>query len=125
MPRVTRRGGEFAPLGSVGLRAAGVPAGRAREIEVERAWTKVAGESAARRVRVVSFARGVLVLEASDPAWLSAMGPHVGRLARTLAREHPGLGVRKLRVRLAGEAGGHLLEIPAADGADDAPREPR
>jgi hypothetical protein len=122
---MAHRGGEFAPLAAVGLRAAGVPARRAREIEAQRAWTKVAGQAAARRVTFVGLMRGVLVLEAADRAWIAAMRPHVPRLARALAREFPALGVKKLRLRLSGGGPEDGCEAPSAEQAGDDPEAPR
>jgi hypothetical protein len=125
MPGMAQRGGEFAPLAAVGLRAAGVPARRAREIEAQRAWTKVAGHAAARRVTIVGLFRGVLVLEAADRAWIAAMRPHIPRLARALAREFPRLGVKKLRVRLSGGGPEDGCEAPTVVDSDTEPDAPR
>ena len=115
MTVMPRRGGEFVQLGAIGLHAAGVPARRAHEIEIERAWHAVAGAALARRVRLIELRRGVLWLEAADRSWLTGVRPHMPRIARELARRFPKLGIKKLRLRLPGTDRETAFEVDVRD----------
>lgn len=90
----------LAKLGAVSLESLGVPAAKAREIELQAAWLRVAGEALSRRVSSVELRRGVLEIAVDDPRWVAALRPLVGRLVTGLAREAPHLGVRRGRLKV-------------------------
>jgi len=115
-----RRSGGFERLGRVGVEATGLPRRQARQLLLEHAWVRVAGEIIARRARAVGIERGVLEIDVSEPLWAKELVPYVPKIAGRLAREFPELGVKKLRVRVAGE-----LARPACvpEGPDEAASE--
>ncbi|HEX6851479.1 MAG TPA: DciA family protein [Candidatus Polarisedimenticolaceae bacterium] len=96
------RRGEFVRLGEVGASAIGLPERLARELELARAWRRVAGEAVARRLVPEGIRRGVLELRVEDPRWLPTARALAPKLAFRMSREAPGLGVKRLRL-LAGE----------------------
>ena len=96
-----RRAKGFEPMGKLDPRQMGLPVGKARQLRLEQAWRKIAGEALSRRARAISLRRGVLEIEAEDRAWLAAVEPLLPRLAGRLVARHPDLGVTKYRLRLA------------------------
>jgi predicted nucleic acid-binding Zn ribbon protein len=95
---VERRARGWEPLGAVGARSLGLSSSRARELEVEAAWRRVAGPSLARRATVVSLRRGVLELAVAGPVWRRALERLLPELGARLAREHPTVGVTRFRL---------------------------
>jgi hypothetical protein len=93
-----RRARGFAPLGAAGAEALGLRASRARQLEIEAAWRRVAGSSLAERAPVIALRRGVLEIEVSDPAWRRALRHLLPELGARFAREHPALGVTRFRL---------------------------
>jgi hypothetical protein len=90
-------------------RALDLPKPRARAVALAHGWTVVAGARLAERVRAEGVRAGVLELTAEGKAWRDAVLPALPAMAARLAALHPSLGVRKVRVRLEGEA-----EVPPA-----------
>lgn len=96
------RRGTFVRLGEVGAAAIGLPARLAAELELARAWRRVAGEAVARRLVPEGIRRGVLELRVEDPRWFPAARALAPGLAFRMARQAPELGVKRLRL-IAGE----------------------
>ncbi len=88
----------FAPLGSLGVRALGLPPARARDLELQSAWRSVAGPAIARRARVMALRRGVLTLAIAEPAWRRAIENLLPELGARFARRHPSLGVTRFEL---------------------------
>jgi len=82
----------------------GLPVRRGRELWLQQTWQREAGETLARWVRVVGIRRGVLEMEAADRNWYDAVAPLLGGLAGRLAALDPRMGIRKVRLRIEGEA---------------------
>lgn len=95
---MSRRPGDFAPIGSVDLETTGMPRRQARALLLEHAWRRCAGASVARHVEAVRVVRGVLELRASDRAWFHAASDFLPDLLTRVVAEWPRLGVRKARV---------------------------
>ena len=93
-----RRARGFEPLGAAGVAALGLAAARARELELESAWRRVAGPSLARRTTIVALRRGVLEIRVQPGAWRRALERLLPDLGARLAREHPRLGVTRFRL---------------------------
>ena len=102
-PRRRRHGLER--FGVLSPERMGLPIRRGRELWLQRAWHREAGETLARWVRVLGVRRGVLEVEAADRNWYDAVAPLMGGLAGRLAALDPGIGIRKVRLRLQGDAG--------------------
>lgn len=93
-----------------------MPVARARTLTLLRAWKLIAGESLAQQVRAVEIKRGVLELEAADPAWRAAVEPLLAALTGRLAGEYPKLRAVKYRLGLKGQARPSstiAIELPA------------
>jgi predicted nucleic acid-binding Zn ribbon protein len=103
------RRGTFARLGEVGAKALDLPERLARDLELQDAWRRVAGEAVARRLVPEGVRRGVLEIRVEDPRWLAAARSLAPKLAGRIAREAPGLGVKRLRL-LSGE---HREDVPS------------
>jgi Dna[CI] antecedent, DciA len=93
-----RRARGLEPLSVLGARGLGLSHARARELELEAAWRRVAGESLARRARVVALRRGVLELAVDGKAWRKAVEQLLPELGARLAREHASLGITRFRL---------------------------
>jgi hypothetical protein len=107
----------FERAGNLSPAKMGMPVARARTLSLLRAWKLIAGESLAQQVRAVEIKRGVLELEAADPAWRAAVEPLLPALTGRLVGEYPKLGAVKYRVGLAGQArpaSTVAIELPAA-----------
>ncbi len=98
-----RRGGGFERIGRIGLEATGLPRRQARQLLLEHAWGRVAGEAIARRARAIRIERGVLDIDVVEPQWAKELVRFVPRIAGRLVREFPELGVKKFRLRVGGE----------------------
>jgi hypothetical protein len=92
-----------------GTSALGLPPRRAQALALQQGWRAVAGERLAESVRAETVRGGVLELVTEGKPWRDAVLPALPALAGRLASLHPQLGIRKVRVQLAGEA-----EPPAA-----------
>ena len=92
------RRGTFTRLGDVGAGSLGLPDKLARDLELQHAWRRAAGDAIARRVVPVGIRRGVLELRVEDPRWLPTARALVPRLAARIARDAPSLGVQRLRL---------------------------
>ena len=90
-----RRSRGFEPLGSTGVRALGLSAARAKDLELQAAWRHVAGAAIARRAVAVALRRGVLELSVAEPAWRRAIENLLPELGARFARHHPELGVTR------------------------------
>ncbi len=64
-------------------------------------WDEAVGEAVASHVRPVKFDRGVLTVEADDPAWATETKFMAGRLIQRLA-EVADVHLERLEVRVAG-----------------------
>jgi hypothetical protein len=116
--RVRRRGVGFERIGSVVPDDADLRRPQARRLRLAHAWTSVAGPALARRVQAVRIARGVLELEISDPRWAGEVKSMIPSLAGRLAGRFPDLGIRKMRLVVAGsETRAPSVEVvPETDG---------
>ncbi len=114
-----RGDGGFQPIGRVAVDALGLPSSRARLLLLEHAWGRVAGDAIARRTRAVPVRRGVLSVSVDDAAWAREIVPLLPRIAGRLAREFPGLGVKRFRVSSAAGPGSPL-EIPELEDSREA-----
>jgi hypothetical protein len=94
----TRRARGFEPLSALGARSLGLSVSRARELEVEAAWRRVAGPSLARRARVIALRRGVLELAVDGKTWRRALEQLLPELGARLARDHKVLGITRFRL---------------------------
>lgn len=103
------RRGTFGRLGEVGAVALGLPERLARDLELQHAWRRAAGEAVARRLVPEGVRRGVLELRVEDPRWLPTARALAPRLAARIARDAPGLGVKRLRL-LSGQ---HREDLPS------------
>jgi len=93
-----RRARGFEPLGAAGVAALGLATSRARELELETAWRRVAGPSLARRARVIALRRGVLAIHVPPGPWQRALRRLIPELGARFAREYPRLGVARFRL---------------------------
>jgi len=105
-------------VGCVGVEATGLPRRQARQLLLEHAWGRVAGEVIARRARAVRIERGVLDIDVVEPAWAKVLVPFVQRIAGRLVRDFPELGVKKLRLRVGGEVALPASAPEPAEGVD-------
>ena len=116
MRRIGRRNRGFERCGALSVEALGLPRARARELLLAHAWQRAAGEPMAGRVQV-TVRRGVLELEASDPAWHEAIERLLPELALAVVREAPSLGIRSYRLaNLSGEPAGKPVSLGALPG---------
>jgi hypothetical protein len=93
-----RRSRGFEPLGATGAHALGLSRTRAKELELQVAWRRVAGPALARRASVVALRRGVLELEIAEPEWRRVLENLFPELGARFARHHPALGVTRFRL---------------------------
>lgn len=100
-----RRLGGFERLGVTGVKALGLSATRAKELELQAAWRHVAGPVIARRAPALAVRRGVLELSIAEPAWRRAIEHLLPELGAKLSRHHPALGVTRFRLVDAPQAG--------------------
>lgn len=98
-----------------------LPARRRRELTLQHAWLRVAGDELARRARIVGLRRGLLEIEAADAEWVRTVRDVAPRLAGRFAAHYPELGVRKLRVREADRQTAVSAEAGEVGEADPAP----
>ena len=103
MKRCRREAG-FERLGALGPRELGLPAQRANALLVSYAWLRVAGSALAAKAPALKLHRGTLEIEVADPRWAAVLTRLLPRLAGRLAASFPQLGVRKFRLRVAGES---------------------
>ena len=109
----SRRG--FRHVADLSARGMGLPAARARELRLARAWRRVAGEPLARHVRARGIVRGVLLVEADSAAWRTAAESLLPRLASRLASAFPDLGVKRFRLCAPNSAPSEAMRVPDAD----------
>lgn len=93
-----RRSRGFEPLGATGVRALGLSATRAKELELQAAWRQVAGPAMARRAKALGLRRGVLELSIAGPAWRRVLENMLPELGARFTRHHPALGVTRFRL---------------------------
>lgn len=113
-----RRGGGFRQAGSVDPRSLGLPARDAKRLALEGAWGRAAGGAIARVAHAADLKRGVVEIDVVDGVWARELAPLLPRIVGRMARELPELGIRKFRLRVAGE-GPRPLAAPAPP--DDEP----
>lgn len=89
----------------------GLPAQRAKALLVSYAWLRVAGSALASKAPAGRLHRGTLEIEVADPRWAAALTRLLPRLAGRLAASFPDLGVRKFRLRVAGESAARPAEL--------------
>ena len=94
----TRRSRGFEPLGATGAHALGLSKSRAKELELQLAWRRVAGPALARRASVVALRRGDLELAIAEPEWRRVLENLFPELGARFARHHPDLGVTRFRL---------------------------
>lgn len=99
MQTVRRRRG-FERVGRLGADELGLSRRRAHELTLSAAWQRVAGAALARRARALSIERGVLVIGIEDERWVETAKALIPRLVGRLMGLHPGLGVRRCRLRV-------------------------
>ncbi|HEX5044936.1 MAG TPA: DciA family protein [Candidatus Polarisedimenticolaceae bacterium] len=87
-----------------GTSALGLPPRRAHALALQQGWRAVAGERLAESVRAETVRGGVLELVTEGKPWRDAVLSALPALAARLASLHPQLGIRKVRLQLAGEA---------------------
>lgn len=103
------------------MRRLGLSAARTRELRLSRGWGRVARGLA---VRLPARLRGgVLEVTAPDPAWERALRELMPRLAASLAREEPALGIRSYRLD-GPEGRGAVTAIDPAAAIDPGPPGP-
>jgi hypothetical protein len=119
--RSSRDRRELVRAGELDVDQLGMPAARARQLLLGRAWRSVAGEAITKRAVAAQVRRGVLDVRVSDPHWARMLREIMPRLAGRLASAYPELGVRKFRLHIEGErpASRSLPVSPAA--AEDRP----
>jgi hypothetical protein len=102
--RARRRNRGFEASGKFPVRQLGLPARRAGELELGRAWAAVVGETMAHRVRPLKLRRGVIEIEIESMQHVekTALLEMLPRLTGRLAAAQPQLGIRRFRVREAG-----------------------
>ena len=114
-----RRRSGLKQVGRLSVDELGLSRRRACELRLQAAWVEVAGEAIAQRAEPVRIARGVLELAVEDERWIASLRDLVPRLAGRLSARYPELGVRRFRLKLAGQS----AEAPVAvDAHDDPPR---
>lgn len=116
-----RRVRGFERAGSLPPGQLGLPAGRARELVLQRAWRRVAGEAIARRAIALHIRRGVLEIAVADAHWAATLTELIPRLAGRLAASFPELGVRKFRLRREGDDRRPPATVIEPERADPAP----
>jgi hypothetical protein len=107
----------FVPIGNVDLAGGAIPARRARELALHRAWVRAAGEQLARRARPLRIVRGVLEIEVADPRWGQVLDGLIPSLAARMAAADPSLGIRRFRIFRHGHTAGENrpVAIPLPD----------
>ena len=85
-------------MGASGARALGLPATRAKDLELRAAWLNVAGPAVARRASVVSLKRGVLELRLDDESWRRPLEDLLPELGARFSRHHANLGVTRFHL---------------------------
>lgn len=85
-------------MGATGVRALGLSATRAKDLELQAAWRQVAGPAMARRATVLGLRRGVLELSVAGPAWRRVLENMLPELGARFTRHHPALGVTRFRL---------------------------
>jgi predicted nucleic acid-binding Zn ribbon protein len=122
-----RRRSGLRQLSSMTAEQLGLPRRRARELDLQAAWSEAAGEAIAQRARPLRIARGVLELEVEDERWIGSLRELVPRLAGRLAARHPELGVRRLRLQCGGRRAEESFEVEPYDVEPDSDpvQEPR
>ncbi len=73
---------------------------RLGEEEIERAWRRAAGESAARRSRPVSFKKSILIVNVASSSWLYELTVKKREIVEVLEAELKGKRVKELRFRI-------------------------
>jgi hypothetical protein len=104
-------------VGKLGLKRA-----QTRRLEAALAWREVAGVTLSRGVRI-ELARGLLDVVAPTAEVQAVLETVAGEIAGRMTVRCPGLGIRRWRVRLAGEEGGRSRAVRPADPSATAKRE--
>jgi hypothetical protein len=89
----------FVPIGQLPVDRIGLSRRRGRELELSRAWTRVAGQVLAGKA-IPAIRLGVLevrMLE-DDEGWRQPLFDVLPRLAASIARERPELGIEAVRL---------------------------
>lgn len=115
-----RRGG-FRAIGAVDASSIGLPPAKTRQLLLEHAWMRVAGEALARRAHAVAIRRGVLEIAVEDARWGAEIRTLLPRLAGALARRFPDLGVKRFRIEIAGSKASLPADVPHVEDADPTP----
>ncbi len=112
----------FVPVGSLPATRLGLSASRSAELQLHRAWIRVAGPRLAAQAAAIGIRRGVLEIRmaAPDDAWSRTLDDLLPALAAAMAAEHPGWGIES--VRLTDPSGDPLGEIQTL--ADPVPARP-
>lgn len=120
---VRRRRRGFERAGGFPAAQLPLPAARARELQLARAWHEVAGPAVARRAPALALKRGVLEIRLPDGAWGRTLGEILPQLAARVARANPGLGITRLRLlpETAPAAAAPARPLPAVERAAPAP----
>ena len=113
--RVSRH---FRQLGELPAERLGLSARRVRELELIRAWRRVAGQRWGALARPIRVRRGSLELElfTAEPGLRQELEQNLGQLVPELARRLPALRIQRIRVAdaqgraAAGSAGGRRPE---------------
>ena len=118
-----RRNQGFERAGAFGARQLGLPAVRAREMDLALNWRRAVGEPLARLVRAVRVRRGVLELQllAPDTDPTGAIEDRLPRLGRRLVELCPRLGVRSVRLLPHGDGRPPQARPIAAESPASAP----
>ena len=88
----------FEPLGAIDARALGLSLARAKDLELQAAWRRVAGAAIARRAEALSLRRGVLELSIAGHAWRRVLEKMLPELGARFTRRYPELGVTRFRL---------------------------
>jgi hypothetical protein len=121
--RIRRRSKGFEQAGTIRADQLGLPAKRARELLIARAWQRVAGDVMATSVPVAGVRRGVLEITAPDRRWADTVRPLMPRLAGRMAAELPELKIRACRLLEDGEGGAPAGRIPIETRTETPPSE--
>jgi hypothetical protein len=126
MPGVRSKSRPWRSLNEAGTSGLGLPKPRAQGLALQHGWRIVAGERLAESVRADGVRQGVLELITDTKPWRDAVLPALPALAARLASMHPELRIRKVRLRLAEEAGlAPALAVPVLPPASrEAPPKP-
>ena len=88
----------FERVGSIPRSEMGLPASRARELQLAQAWREIAGEAVARRAPALRVRRGVLEVEVREELWRRTLRDVLPGLAGRLAARHPDLRIVRYRM---------------------------